>query len=109
MLPLEKRPQLLSTSRHISQGVMDVKAQSWDPNKAILSGTSELVAADPYELRIYAPSENDFWKVASASVSPADVKAKVKVKVNQAGPQVRITINSPQSRQVTWSVSFREK
>ena len=50
-------PQLLSTSRHIMQGLIDVKLESWDPAARILSGTSAMVAGDAYELRLVCPED----------------------------------------------------
>jgi hypothetical protein len=50
--PVLDRPQLISTSRHITQGMTDVKAERWNPATRTLSGVSEVVANDPYELRI---------------------------------------------------------
>ena len=46
-------PQIVSTSRHISQGGVDLGNVSWAAGK--LSGTSEVVSGDPYTITIYAP------------------------------------------------------
>lgn len=45
-------PQLISTSRHITQGLVDVKRAHWHAASRTLEGTSETVAGDRYELRI---------------------------------------------------------
>ncbi len=50
--PVLDRPQLISTSRHITQGLVDVLEERWDPRTRTLSGVSEVVANDPYELRL---------------------------------------------------------
>ncbi len=48
------RPQLLSTSRHITQGVAEIKNMSWENNT--LSIISTLVNNDPYTITLFVPS-----------------------------------------------------
>lgn len=57
--PVEKHPILLSTSQHVTQGIVDVLEEFWDPDTKTLSGASRVVADDPYELRIYDPSKKE--------------------------------------------------
>jgi len=45
--PRKVYPQVISTSRHITQGLMDVKEESWNPDKRTLSGTSAVVKGEP--------------------------------------------------------------
>ncbi len=47
-------PQLISTSRHVTQGLVDIEKVNWDDASKTLSGTSRVVINDPYELRIHA-------------------------------------------------------
>jgi len=96
-------PELISTSRHITQGVVDVLAEQWD-GASTLSGTSKLVGGDLYELRIV--STND-WRLKTASVSAADQAAGVTVvSSNQISGLTRVTLLSPTNRSVNWSISF---
>lgn len=103
------RPVLVSTSRHITQGIVDVVEQSWDSRRNKLSGKSKVVGSDPYELRIFAPKEAAGWQVSSADISRADHKADVTIKTKQTGPEIRITINSPENRLVSWKVVFKNE
>lgn len=50
--PVLDRPQLIATSRHIKQGLLDVTTERWDATTRTLSGVSETVAGDRYELCI---------------------------------------------------------
>ena len=100
---------LVSTSRHITQGIVDVAEQNWDRRKNELSGKSRVVGSDPYELRIFAPKEAANWQVSSADISRADHKADVTIKTKQTGPEIRITINSPENRLVSWKVLFKNE
>lgn len=51
--PVKTHPQIISTSRHITQGAAEIKALSWNGNK--LSLTSELVANDLYTVTLFVP------------------------------------------------------
>jgi hypothetical protein len=98
-------PQVVSTSRQVTQGLVDLSNCHWDAASGILSGTSKLVASDPYELRIDA---------AGAALADADIasdarQAGVKVDSKQDRDHVRVTIQSPSTRQVSWQVQFRSE
>ncbi|UCC97794.1 MAG: alpha-galactosidase [Phycisphaerales bacterium] len=107
--PLRERPVLVSTSRHVTQGTMDVVEQRWHGERNELSGKSDLVGNDPYELRIYAPGDAVAWRVRSPQISDADRRAGVTVKTEQAGPEVRVTISSPDNRRVSWKIGFSDE
>ncbi|MBU6410403.1 MAG: hypothetical protein KGR98_08440, partial [Verrucomicrobia bacterium] len=101
--PASGTPELLSTSRHVTQGIVDVLAENWDGTNT-LSGVSKLVAGDPYELRIYSTNN---WQVQSAQVSAADQAAGVTVaSISESNLLARVTLNSPTNRTVNWSVDF---
>lgn len=99
-------PMVLSTSRHITQGVVDILAETWDPAARTLAGTSRVVAGDPYELRVPTTSSAGAWKPAAAEVSAADRAAGVSVSMKVAGDLCRVTINSAAGREVKWKVVF---
>ncbi len=44
-------PQVVSTSRHVTQGMIDLSDEHWDAEKQTLAGASRVVGGDPYELR----------------------------------------------------------
>jgi hypothetical protein len=104
----EGHPLLLSTSRHVSQGIVEVTGEAWDNDT--LSATSQVVAADPYELRIAGLTDGSKWKLVSAAVSDADQTAGVTItpKPPVAGEEslARVIINSSTSRSVKWSLKF---
>jgi len=103
--PLGADPMVVSTNRHISQGIYDIQQENWNGGTKTLSGTSKVVANDTYELRIYAPGT---WMVGSSSVSSADQTAGVtSTAPTQSGPEVRATFKSTTSRQIQWSVVFK--
>jgi hypothetical protein len=104
--PLRKHPVIVSTSRHITQGMVDVVKQNWNSRRKTLCGTSMVVASDPYELRVFAQTDDEYRQIGSASVSNADKQAGVTIESKQTGPEIRITIKSPKNRLVSWEMSF---
>ena len=98
-------PIVLSTSRHIMQGVVDLSGEKWDAASKTLSGTSKVVAGDPYELRVLTATTGGAFKAAKAEVSE-DAAAGMKVSMKADGDLVRVTIQSGKSCDVNWKVSF---
>ena len=56
--PYQGRPQVISTSRHITQGAAEIKAMSFLENTITI--TSDLVANDRYTVTIYVPEGYKF-------------------------------------------------
>ena len=104
--PVSEVPQLLSTSRHVTQGIVDVTGETWDGTKSALSGTSKVVENDRYELRIILPVGAKSWRATAVSVSAEDAAAGVKATFRQDGPKLRVALTSSDSREVKWTVSF---
>ncbi len=105
-------PVLVSTSRHVSQGMLEVSGEKWSNAGSTLSGTSRLVGGDPYELRIGGlEADGKVWKLVSASVSPADARSGVVIRAAPAARGergwLRVNIQATDSRRVDWSLRFR--
>ena len=104
--PVSENPQLLSTSRHVTQGMVDVTGENWDTEKSELSATSKLVGNDRYEIRIVVPSSEKSWRATGIKISPEDEAAGVKADIKQDGPRLRANLSSATSREVKWTVAF---
>jgi hypothetical protein len=102
--PVSNRPQILSTSRHVTQGIVDVLAETWSEGTRTLNGRSLVVGGDAYELRIVVPDNT--WEATSATVSSADQAAGVTATFAQTGNLVRATVSTDTNRTVAWTVSF---
>jgi hypothetical protein len=102
--PAADHPQVVSTSRHITQGVVDLAEEGWDAGARTLSGTIRVVAGDPYEVRIVAGAGEKAWKAGKAELLGAPAGATVSVA--RDGPHVRVTVTSPESGEVRWQVRF---
>ena len=96
------RPQVLSTSRHVTQGAVDLSACQWDAAAGVLRGKSKVVGGDRYEFRIDAAAA----QLSNCTVSPDDRTAGVKADARQDGRHVRVTLDGPASREVAWEVRF---
>jgi hypothetical protein len=88
--PLLDRPQLVGTSRHVTQGADDLEQLTWDPAAMTIHGTSRVVANDPYELRFTLPPG---WSLQDKSL-------------RREGPLAVLTLRSPQSVAVAWEARF---
>lgn len=104
--PLVEHPQLLSTSRHVTQGIVDVLEEKWDAAEKTLSSVSHVVGDDPYELRISVRTGKHPMPAREIRVSVDDSAAGVKAEMKQDGPELRAVLTSPISRQVRWKVKF---
>jgi hypothetical protein len=102
--PMADRPQLISTSRHITQGVVDVAQEAWDVREKTLNGVSRVVGGDPYELRVARPVNGE-WKLVSAIVTGSE-RATVQI-VDDGALGWRVRIDSPESGDLKWQLSFQ--
>jgi hypothetical protein len=104
--PKASHPRLLSTSRHITQGVVDVLEERWDAAGWTLHGRSKLVGGDPCELRIVPGVDAKAMQARGVEILPADTAAGVVVTMTQEAGLVRVTLTAHSSREVSWMVRF---
>ena len=105
--PRENHPQLISTSRHITQGIVDVLEEKWDARKGTLTGRSKVVGGDAYELRIVAEAGGKVFAANAIEVSAKDKSAGVRASLALDGKLIRATIDTPTSRDVSWKLKFQ--
>jgi hypothetical protein len=90
--PLAGHPQLVGTSRHITQGADDLVEARWDPSAMTWSGRSRVVGGDPYELRFTLPPG---WVCAGG-------------RAKRAGPLAILTLRSPDNQTTAWRIAFHQ-
>ncbi len=93
-------PQVISTSRHVTQGIVDHLEQKWDATAKTLSGASDVVADDPYELRVACPS----------GMTPGNVAVEADSKVTSSPGDdgvLRVKIEPANSRRIRWTIQFK--
>jgi Alpha galactosidase C-terminal beta sandwich domain len=100
--PMSDQPFVISTSRHVSQGMIDLADEKWDDATRTLSGKSKVVGGDPYEIRISVPFLTK--RRPSPDVSAEDQEADVKI-VAKGGAE-HLVITSPTDREVQWKLEF---
>lgn len=100
---VKNHPLVISTSRHITQGVVDISREAWNAKKSRLTGSSQLVANDLYELRMVVPTGSDSWKLTDVRTGNDDVQV---MSALQDGPIIRVQMRCAKSGTVDWTASF---
>jgi hypothetical protein len=104
VVQMREHPQLLGSSRHITQCFVDLGEDRWGGNT--LSGTCRVVGGDPTELRILAASTRGVWKALTAELAGSDRNAGATVAMKEEPGLLRITLAAPMNREVRWSARF---
>lgn len=101
--PMVNRPQVVSTARHVTQGIVDELAETWDASSSTLAGQCNVIGNDPYELRLVTLAGADTcWQIEQVTLdSPGTVQ------VRQTGALARIGFEPPRSGSVKWRIKFR--
>jgi hypothetical protein len=86
-------PQVISTSRHITQGLIDLSNEQWRGGE--LSGVSKVVAGDSYELRIVPGA----WVPDGAEYAT----------ISENGSLLRVKVDSSATAEVHWKVKFHAR
>jgi len=93
------RPQLLSTSRHITQGAIDVLQLEWDAERKVLSGRGAVVKGDRYEATVHVPAG---FEAESAQIDGAAAE------FSSDGPLVRIAVSPKATGSFSWTLRFKK-
>jgi len=93
-------PTLVGTSRHITCGGVDLHDVQWDEDTLTLSGQSDLVAHDPYELLLYLPEGHDSVELLAVESKASDMRNRAH------GPLRVITFESAVSGPLNWRIRF---
>jgi hypothetical protein len=99
LLPATTDIQLISTSRHLTQGWLDLVSLESDTARNAFQGRSRVIKDDPYVLTfVYPPGKNFAVTQAKAGSCP------VKVSNHQGWATVEIT--PAKTEEVSWTVAF---
>ena len=98
--PEADHPQVVSTSRHVTQGMVDLVDEKWDASTRTLTGKSKVVAGDPYEIRVARGAGNAYQHVAEAHSSLGAAT------VSEEDGLVRLLIKSKSGGEIGWSIRF---
>jgi hypothetical protein len=100
---LKDRPFLISTSRHVTQGAVDLLSMSWDADALRLSGRSLVVKGDPYVLRIVMPPQPVSYRFAGARAAGCAVTSDTR------GPWLSVTLLPAADGEANWEVDFHSQ
>jgi hypothetical protein len=99
-------PQIISTSRHVSQGMIEIADETWNSVSRELSWKSSVIGNDPFEVRIVNGPQDAPWKIATVTVSDEDKAAGVTVSYKTQSLLTRVTLNASANRQVSVKAGF---
>ncbi len=106
--PVASHPQVLSTSRHVTQGVVDLAEERWNNSRDTLQGRSLVVAGEPYEIRIPLQTKGIKWKPGKVTATCPSRPETPTTALAVDNGLLRLTLNSRISGEVQWSVSFEK-
>jgi len=90
-------PWIISTSRHISQGGVDLLDVRWNERDKTLSGSSSVVKGDPYVMTIHLPEGFRFM------TAEADGE---KVETENAGHSTTVRMIPSATKTANWRIAF---
>jgi NPCBM/NEW2 domain/Melibiase/Alpha galactosidase C-terminal beta sandwich domain len=103
LLSEENHPQLISTSRHLTQGWVDLVSQKYDAKTNAYQGRSKVIKNDPYEVRFVFPSKKNFTIKRAVANGP---KGSLPVTISNHQGWATIQFTSLTSSEVSWKVEF---
>jgi hypothetical protein len=107
--PVGGHPQVLSTSRHVTQGIVDLAEEHWIPVRDALRGRSLLVAGEPYEIRIPLQTKTARWKVGKITAVCPNRPETPAISHTEDSGLLRLTINVRTAGEVAWTVGFEKQ
>lgn len=90
------RPQIISTSRHISQGALEIEKISWNKSDNVLSFTVNLVEDDSYNVTLYIPHGFRLMKHTGMKIS------------HKKGNTVRLSVEQKKGGLADFEIEFKK-
>jgi hypothetical protein len=95
--------QLISTSRHITQGWVDLMALQYSEKYHSFSGRSKVVRNDRYSLRFAFPRGRNFVLKSAKAMTSA---GSLPLQIANHDSWAEVEMIAPQSTEVNWEVAF---
>ncbi len=99
-------PQLLGTSRHITQQFVDLQSESFDSEKKVLTLVLDVIAGDSLSVTVLRATNAGRAELSGYRVSVKDVPVSVKVSFVEEGDVYRFSIVSPESVRISLECTF---
>jgi len=97
-------PVVVSTSQHITQGMIDVLEEKWD--RETLTGTSKLIGGDDYEIRIAGLNDSGIRVAIEAKLLDGNSNDTISILPATEKGWLRIAIKSNDSKTIKWQIKF---
>jgi hypothetical protein len=96
----EGRPRVLSTSRHITQGAVDLKEIRWNEKKSTIEGKSVNLLRGDYALIVWIPASYKFLKAITAvKYETSEISASL----------LKITLKLGKDKPLAWKLQFQRQ
>jgi hypothetical protein len=110
LVPMESLPVVVSTSRHITQGWVDLRALSAQATDTgvVLIGRSHVIGGDSYTLTIGLPRAAPTFRIVGAKVCDASHQqpADVRMRCTPHQGYATVTIESDVTQEIGWELTF---
>ena len=98
--PLTGRPVIISTSRHITQGAVELAGVRWENNT--LSGTAlATVPGEEWRMAVYLPRGYEYVGIAAPETTRPEVVAEDEI--------LRVVFHPQSAEAIAWSLRFNVK
>lgn len=97
---LQDQPTILGSNRHITGGAPDIHRVSWNPADLTLSGTSGMVALEPYVLRVCLPEGERGLEIDRADSSAGRILVRAQDRLRY------LTFETSATGLVDWKIRF---
>lgn len=89
-------PQLISTSRHFTQGAVEISDVLWSDDNLTLTVTADLISADDYTITLYCPCE---YELKNCTVGYAECNDRI----------IKVKLCPPTDGKYDFTLSFEKK
>ena len=105
LLPATGEIQLISTSRHITQGWLDLLGMEHDPGGMTFQGQSRVIQHDPYRLSFVFPVGKNFAIARATAIARASA-GPLPVKVSNHHGWATAEISPDRTTEIDWTITF---
>ncbi len=109
------RPQILSSDRHLMQGLVDVLGCDWDATTRVLRGVVNVVGGEPYRLILATNGLTPAGSVTVDEMIERDIAKSSLPAIKSMGTLrpspdtpgiIEVTLNRPTNGPVAWELAF---
>ncbi len=96
---VKHHPQFISTDRHLMQGYVDIIKTEWYPEIKTYTGTSKVIANDPYKITI---ALNGFQPAKATAEN-----AEIEMKIDKENDIAYFTLKTKSNKNIDWAITFK--